>query len=147
METSRGKVVAVNTSEKKGTIKHNVGEAYLETELGLVGDAHAGFAHRQVSLLALSSVEKMRQMGADVEYGSFAENLTVDGLDLKNLPIGTKMHVGEAWLEVTQIGKECHNKGCAIKQQVGTCVMPIEGIFARVLSPGWVRVGDEAVLI
>lgn len=138
----QGRVVAVNISKEKGTVKHNVGEAYLETELGLVGDAHAGFMHRQVSLLALASVEKMRRLGADVDYGAFAENLTVDGIELPVLPIGTQLQVGEALLEVTQIGKECHNKGCAIKQKVGTCVMPIEGIFARVLSPGKVQVGD-----
>jgi len=147
MPVDRGRVVAVNISEVKGTVKHNVGEAYLEAELGLVGDAHAGFMHRQVSLLALSSVEKMRKLGADVDYGAFAENLTVDGIELVTLPIGTKLQVGESLLEVSQIGKECHNQGCAIKKQVGTCVMPIEGIFARVLTSGKVQVGDTVTLV
>ncbi|MGE5454083.1 MAG: MOSC domain-containing protein [Methylocystaceae bacterium] len=143
MPVNSGRVVAVNVSEAKGTVKYNVGEAYLEQELGLVGDAHAGFMHRQVSLLALSSVEKMRKLGADVDYGAFAENLTVEGMELNTLPIGTKLQVGKAVLEVSQIGKECHNQGCAIKKQVGTCIMPIEGIFARVITSGQVKVGDE----
>jgi len=147
MAVSSGRVVAVNTSATKGVIKHNVGEAYLQADLGLIGDAHAGFMHRQVSLLALSSVEKMRQLGADVDYGAFAENLTVDGIELFSLPIGTKLQVGEVVLQVSQIGKECHNQGCAIKKQVGTCVMPLEGIFARVLTSGQVKVGDEILQV
>jgi len=104
---------------------------------------HSGDWHRQVSLLSLSSVEKMRALGAIIVYGDFAENLTVAGIDVATLPIGTRLQVGEVQMEVTQIGKECHNKACAIKKQVGTCVMPTEGIFAKVLTSGWVRTGDS----
>ena len=110
-------------------------------------DAHAGDWHRQISLLSLSSFEKMRDLGADVYYGDFAENITVDGIDVCTLPIGAKLEVGETLMEVTQIGKECHNKGCAIKQQVGTCVMPKEGIFAKVLEGGMVKVGDAIKVV
>lgn len=142
MNTNKGKVLAVNISAKRGEIKHDVKAAYLEADWGIKEDAHSGAWHRQVSLLSLSSVEKMRKMGVEVDFGAFAENLTVDGIQVALLPLGTHLKVGEAVLEVTQIGKECHNKGCAIKQQVGTCVMPVEGIFGRVLTPGWVRTGD-----
>jgi MOSC domain-containing protein YiiM len=143
----QGQVVAVNVSEKRGEVKHNVPEAFIKAEWGIETDAHAGDWHRQVSLLSLSSVEKMRNLGAKVNFGDFAENITVAGIEVSKLPIGTRLKVGEALLEVTQIGKECHNKACAIKKQVGTCVMPIEGIFARVLSSGQVRVGDEVEVV
>lgn len=141
------KIVAVCTSPKKGMRKKNVGESNLLVDLGLEGDAHAGFAHRQVSLLALESIEKMVKMGLDVGPGDFAENLTTQGIDLVNLPIGTRFKVGdEAVLRVTQIGKECHNR-CAIYYQAGDCVMPKEGIFAEVLKAGKVRVDDEIKLL
>lgn len=137
-----GKIVAVCTSETKGVRKSNVGEGFLQKEHGFVGDAHAGDWHRQVSLLALESVQKMRDMGLDVNPGDFAENLTTENLDLVSLPIGTKMSLGEeVLLEVTQIGKECHTR-CAIYYQAGDCVMPKEGIFARVLQGGKISVGD-----
>lgn len=136
------KVVAVCTSEKKGMRKKNVGEAVLVREHGLAGDAHAGDWHRQVSLLAQESIDKMRKMGLNVGPGDFAENLTTEGIELVSLPIGTRLQVGKALLEVTQIGKECHTR-CAIYQQAGDCVMPKEGIFARVLEEGAVKVGDE----
>ncbi|UNC93365.1 MOSC domain-containing protein [Candidatus Contubernalis alkaliaceticus] len=137
-----GKVAAVCTSDTKGVRKSNVGEAVLQEEHGFVGDAHAGGWHRQVSLLALESVQKMRDMGLDVNPGDFAENITTEKLDLVSLPIGTKMALGEeVLLEVTQIGKECHNR-CAIYYQAGDCVMPKEGIFARVLQGGKVSVGN-----
>lgn len=142
-----GKVLAVNISEKKGQKKHNVGKAYLEAERGIDIDAHSGNWHRQVSLLSWSSFEKMKGLGADVYYGDFAENLTVDGIEVSLLPLGTQLKAGEALLEVTQIGKECHNQGCAIKKQTGTCVMPVEGIFTRVLSAGWVEAGDSIEII
>ncbi|CCO09315.1 MOSC domain-containing protein [Desulforamulus hydrothermalis] len=137
-----GKIVAVCTSPKKGMRKKNVGEGTLVVEHGLQGDAHVGDWHRQVSLLALESIEKMRQMGLKVGPGDFAENLTTEGIDLISLPVGTKLKIGESALgEVTQIGKECHSR-CAIYHLAGDCVMPREGIFIRVLQGGPVKVGD-----
>lgn len=140
---AEGVVVAVCTSETKGVPKQDVGSAMLVENHGLDGDAHAGRWHRQVSLLAEESIAKMRAKGLDVGPGAFAENITTRGLDLPSLPIGTRLGVGsEVLLEVTQIGKECHSK-CAIFQQVGECVMPLEGIFAKVLHGGTVTVGDH----
>ena len=147
MINETGHVLAVNISEKRGIKKHNVNEAYIRADWGIEVDAHSGDWHRQVSLLSLSSVEKMRALGAEIDFGDFAENLTVTGIDVALLPIGTHLQIGETEMEVTQIGKECHNKACAIKKQVGTCVMPTEGIFAKVLSSGWVRVGDQLTVI
>lgn len=141
-----GQVVAVCTSEGTGTAKENVGRAMLRTEWGLEGDAHAGPWHRQVSLLAEESIEKMRARGLDVREGSFAENITTRGLELHTLPVGTRLRVGQALLEVTQIGKTCHS-GCAVFQAVGDCVMPREGIFARVLEAGEVAVGDAICVV
>lgn len=143
MTAVEGKVLAVNISEKRGEKKHDVHEALLKANYGIDIDAHAGDWHRQVSLLSLSSFNKMRVLGADVNYGDFAENITVEGIDVSTLPMGSKIKIGEALLELTQIGKECHNKGCAIKKQVGTCVMPLEGVFTRVLEGGLVKVGDK----
>jgi MOSC domain-containing protein YiiM len=143
-----GQVLAVNVSGKRGEIKHNINEAFIKENYGLETDAHSGDWHRQVSLLSLSSFDKMRKMGAiGLDYGVFAENITVGGLDVATLPLQSKIKVGEAILKVTQIGKECHNQGCAIKKQVGSCVMPIEGIFTRVLSSGWVKVGDQVEVL
>jgi MOSC domain-containing protein YiiM len=142
-----GRVLAVNISEKKGQKKHNVGKAYLDKNLGIGVDAHSGHGHRQIILLSWSSFEKMKSRGVEVSYGDFAENITVENLDVAHLPLGTRLQVGEALLEVTQIGKECHNQGCAIKKQSGTCVMPLEGVFARVLSSGWVETGDPITIV
>lgn len=138
----QGKVLAVNISENKGEKKRNIGEAYLKENWGIEGDAHSGEGLRQVSLLSYSSIEKMKKQGLHPVFGDFAENLTVEGIDVFSLPIGTRLKVGEAELEITAIGKECHNHGCAIKKQVGKCVMPLEGVFARVIKSGWVRTGD-----
>ena len=138
----KGRIIAVCTSANKGERKKNIGTAKLLPGLGLEGDAHAGFEHRQVSLLALESIEKMRALGLDVHPGDFAENLTTEGLELPALPVGTKLKIGEALLEVSQIGKVCHAK-CAIYYQAGDCVMPKEGIFAVVLRGGQVSVHDE----
>ena len=142
------RIVAVCSSEKKGQRKKAIEEGILRKEYGLVGDAHADSSwHRQVSMLALASIEKIRALGADVGPGDFAENLTIEGLELFTLPIGTRFSVGEdIILEMTQIGKECHDR-CAIFKQVGTCVMPIEGIFTRVIKGGRVRSGDELKVI
>lgn len=147
MNMEKGQVLAVNISEKRGIKKHNINEAYIKADWGIEVDAHSGDWHRQVSLLSLSSVEKMRALGAIIDYGDFAENLTVAGIDVATLPIGTCLQIGEVQMEVTQIGKECHNKACAIKKQVGTCVMPTEGIFAKTLTSGWVRTGDSVEVI
>jgi MOSC domain-containing protein YiiM len=137
------RIVAVSTSEKKGMRKTNTAEVFLEEESGLRGDAHAGPGHRQVSLLAIESIKKMQKFGLTVGPGDFAENLTTEGMELLSLPVGTILCVGEAvLLEVTQIGKECHAR-CAIYYQAGDCVMPKEGIFARVLRGGRVAPGDE----
>lgn len=138
-----GVVVSVNISEKKGVKKEPRAEGYLLEDYGLQGDAHAGPGLRQVSLLALESIQKMREMGVDVSPGDFAENITTSYLDLPSLPIGTILEVGEGLvLEVTQIGKTCHT-GCAIFQQVGHCVMPKEGIFVRVVKGGKIKPGDR----
>ena len=139
----RGKVLAVNISGEKGTKKTNIGSCALLKDFGLKGDAHGGPWHRQVSLLANESVEKMKAKGLEVGYGDFAENITTEGIDLVSLPIGTEIRIGDSIvLRVTQIGKECHER-CAIYYQAGDCVMPKEGIFAEVVSQGEVKVGDE----
>jgi MOSC domain-containing protein YiiM len=141
-EPSRGTVLAVCTSERKGTRKQNVERAELRPDWGIVGDAHAANWHRQVSLLAWESIEKMRALGLNVNAGSFAENVTTQGLNLVALPLGTRLRLGEALVEVTQIGKECHDR-CAIYYQAGDCVMPREGIFVKVHEGGQVAAGDE----
>ena len=138
----RGTVVAVCISDKKGIRKKNVGEARLKADWGIEGDGHAANWHRQVSLLAMESIDKMRQKGLNVGPGSFAENLTTQGIDLLALPIGSRVRVGsETELEITQHGKLCHER-CAIYYAAGDCVMPREGIFSRVLKGGRVKVGD-----
>ena len=138
-----GKVVAVNISPKKGTRKTNVGTSCLLPGRGLKDDAHAGPGNRQVSLLAMESIEKMVRLGLKVGPGDFAENITTQGLDLLKLPLGTRFQIGEhTLLEVTQIGKVCHTR-CAIYYQAGDCVMPKEGIFTEVVVGGDIRVGDE----
>ena len=139
----KGKVRAVCISEAKGTQKHEVDEVYLEKEHGIVGDAHAGKWHRQVSLLAAESIAKTQEaLDYKLANGDFAENIVTEGIVLYTLPVGTKLQIGEAEGEVTQIGKECHH-GCAIRELAGDCVMPREGIFIRVNKPGKVRPGDE----
>lgn len=137
-----GKITAVCISREKGDKKKNVGQGVLVENHGLRGDAHAGNWHRQVSLLAEESIEKIKNKGIDVGPGDFAENITTKGIDLVNIPVGTRLRMGEAVVEVTQIGKECHDK-CAIYQQVGDCVMPREGIFVKVLKGGKVCCGDQ----
>lgn len=137
-----GTVKAVNISLNKGERKTPAPEVTLREEHGIVGDAHAGDWHRQVSLLAQESIAKMQALGLDVKEGDFAENITTEGVDLVSLPIGSRIELGETLLEVTQIGKECHAR-CAIYYQAGDCVMPKEGIFARVLKGGVVRPGDR----
>lgn len=136
-------VIAVCRSDTKGTRKNVVKEVLLLENYGVESDAHADSAwHRQVSLLATESIEKMRNMGLDVGPGDFAENLTTAGIELFMLPVGTILKVGdEVTLEISQIGKECHT-GCAILRQTGKCIMPKEGIFARVINGGTVRAGD-----
>ncbi len=134
-------IAAVCVSKNKGERKTPVETVLLRENHGIVNDAHAGEWHRQVSLLALESIDKMRQLGLDVTSGDFAENITTKGIDLPALPVGTRLVVGETLLEVTQIGKECHSR-CAIYHQAGDCVMPKEGIFARVLRGGLIKPGD-----
>lgn len=137
-----GKVVAVCVSEKRGTKKINIGQCELVENFGLKDDAHAGDWHRQVSLLSYDRVEAFRASGAKVDDGAFGENLLVEGIDFKTLPVGTLLHCGDVELEITQIGKECHAH-CEIYRQVGDCIMPREGVFARVLQGGVIAVGDE----
>jgi len=145
-KVQRGKVLAVNISEDKGTKKTNIQSCALLKDFGLKGDAHAGPWHRQVSLLANESIEKMRAKGLNVGCGDFAENITTEGIDLVRLPIGTEIHIGRSViLRVTQIGKECHER-CAIYYQAGDCVMPKEGIFAEVIKEGELKVGDEIII-
>lgn len=136
-----GKILAICTSPKRGTVKTEVPEATLTPEWGIETDAHGGNWHRQVSLLSAEKIENFRKK-IWVDYGAFGENLVVEGFDFRNLPVTSRFQVGEVVLEMTQIGKECHND-CAIKKTVGKCVMPTEGIFAIVVKEGTVRAGDE----
>lgn len=138
-------IKAVCISERKGTAKKNIGQAELIENFGLKDDAHAGNWHRQVSLLSYEKIEEFKTLGVDVKDGDFGENLIVEGIDLAKLPIGTKITINEVLLEVTQIGKECHT-GCAIAQAVGKCIMPTEGIFAKVLKGGIVKSGDAVII-
>ncbi|MDL2310749.1 MOSC domain-containing protein [Peptostreptococcaceae bacterium OttesenSCG-928-C18] len=146
-KNSEGLVLDVNISKTKGVIKTPIDTGELKVNHGLVGDAHAGEWHRQISLLAVESIEKMKAMGLpDLKDGDFAENITTKGLILHEIPVGTVFTMGSAVLEVTQIGKKCHN-GCAIKQKVGNCIMPTEGIFAKVLKDGKVTKGDKIKIV
>jgi MOSC domain-containing protein YiiM len=140
------KVIAICTSKEKGTAKYMVQEANFIEDFGIEGDAHAGKWHRQVSLLVLEKIEEFRNKGAEVDFGAFGENLVISGIELNKLPIGQKMKVGDVELEVTQIGKKCHDK-CAIFYQVGQCIMPTNGIFTKVLKGGKIKVGSECILI
>ena len=137
------KIIAVCKSKKKGTKKEPMTEGLIRED-GLTDDAHADcYSHRQVSLMAIESINKMHSLGLDVGPGDFAENLTTEGIEIASLPVGTEVHIGEETvLEITQIGKECHTK-CAIYHQVGQCIMPEEGVFAKVIHGGLVRTGDE----
>lgn len=140
-------IVSIAISKKKGTRKTQVKESSIISDHGLDGDAHAGPWHRQVSFLASESIEKSRKQGLDVTFGDFAENIATSGVDWKKMPVGTRLRLGDsATVEITQIGKECHNK-CAIYYKAGDCIMPKEGIFARVLEGGKIRCGDRILVI
>lgn len=141
-----GIVKAICISEKKGVQKHNVHQGKLIENFGIEGDAHAGNWHRQVSLLSYDKVEAFRQKGAPVVDGSFGENILVEGIDFKTLPIGTKFRCNEVEMELTQIGKECHS-GCEIFHIMGDCIMPREGVFAIVLHGGVIQEGDELEVV
>lgn len=139
----KGKVLSINISEKKGTPKTKINPGVLIKDYGFEGDAHAGKWHRQVSLLAKESIEKSKGLPTDgICHGVFAENITTEGIELYTIPVGTRLKIGECIVEISQIGKECHD-GCAIKKLVGQCVMPKEGIFARVIEGGRIFEGDE----
>jgi MOSC domain-containing protein YiiM len=141
------KIVSIAVSKKKGTPKTPVEEAYLVKEHGLEGDAHSGPWHRQVSLLASESIAQANAQGLNVGFGDFAENIATVGIDWKTLPIGTRVRLGaQVVLEITQIGKECHNR-CAIYYKAGDCIMPREGVFARVLEEGPIRCGDPIEIL
>lgn len=142
-----GKVIAINVSEKKGVPKTTIDFGEFIENYGLKNDAHAGNWHRQVSFLGQESIDKMTALGIKgLSMGKFAENITTEGIELYSLPIGTRMNIGDVIFEVTQIGKECHQK-CAIYHQIGNCIMPKEGIFARVIKGGIVKPSDEIIII
>ncbi len=140
------KVLAVCISEKKGTPKKEVSSAAVRPDWGIEGDAHAGNWHRQISLLSFEKIEEFRAGGAEVDFGAFGENMVVEGINLSSLPVGTRFRIGDALLEMTQIGKECHSR-CAIYHATGDCIMPREGVFARVLEAGTIRPGDTVTVI
>lgn len=139
-------VAAVCISEKRGMIKHPVDQIHVKQRHGILGDAHAGDWHRQISLLASESVDKMKAKFPGLPAGAFAENVLTEGIEVSALPVGTKLKVGSSLLEITQIGKECH-KDCAIRKQAGYCVMPEEGVFAIVLKDGTIKSGDRIMVI
>ncbi|WP_346885645.1 MOSC domain-containing protein [Clostridium sp. UBA4395] len=141
------KVISINISTEKGGIKTPIKRGFFKIDFGLEGDAHGGNWHRQVSLLGDESIDKLRgKINKELVPGIFAENITTQGITLYELPIGTKLSIGEVIMEVTQVGKECH-KGCEIMKTTGECVMPREGIFAQVLEEGWIEPGDEISVI
>lgn len=141
-----GIIRGICISERRGTQKTEVPEADLKANWGIEGDAHGGNWHRQVSLLSLEKIEEFREEGADVDFGAFGENLIVEGFDFSSLPVGSRFRIGDAELEMTQIGKECHSH-CAIYKVMGDCIMPREGVFAEVQKSGHIRVGDEVILL
>lgn len=141
-----GKVISVNISEIRGVQKHNVGKAKLIENFGIENDAHAGKWHRQVSLLSHEKIEAFRAKGAEVKDGAFGENIVVSGIDFKTLPVGTRFQCNDVILEMTQIGKECHH-GCEIFQKMGECIMPREGVFAKIIHGGEIAVGDEMTIL
>ena len=141
-----GKIIAINISEKKGTQKTNIGKANFIADFGIENDAHAGDWHRQVSLLSYDKITAFNARGAQVKDGDFGENLVVEGIDFSSLPIGTRFISGDVILEMTQIGKECHHH-CQIYHKVGDCIMPREGVFAKVVKGGELSVGDELVIL
>lgn len=141
-----GIIKGICISEKKGTQKHTVPQAELKENFGIVNDAHAGNWHRQVSLLSFEKIEDFRAKGAEVDFGAFGENLIVDGFDFRNLPVGSCFACGDVILEMTQIGKECHSH-CAIYHAMGDCIMPREGVFAKVVKSGVIKEGDEMILL
>ena len=141
------KIVSIAISPNKGTRKATVEHANVIEDYGIEGDAHAGPWHRQVSLLAIESIDKMRQKGLDVSFGDFAENIATSGIDLPNLSVGSRLRLGDkVMVEISQIGKECHHK-CAIYYQAGDCIMPKEGIFARVLEGGDIHCNDPIEIV
>lgn len=146
-DNQKGKIAAVSVSKEKGTKKVNIQEASLKKDWGIIGDAHSGMKNRQISLLAIESIAKMQAKGLNVKAGDFAENITTSGVDLLALKIGDKLRMGQgAILEISQIGKECHTR-CNIYYQAGDCVMPKEGLFAKVLQDGIIRPGDTVEVI
>ena len=141
-----GKVIVVCTSDRKGIQKKDVGTAHFSAEWGIDGDAHAGKWHRQISLLSADKIDAFNKRGANVIPGAFGENLVVEGFDFRALPVGTLLRCNDVLLEMTQIGKECHSH-CEIYKKMGDCIMPREGVFARVLEPGTISVGDEMTIV
>jgi len=145
--TTKGRIKAISVSKKKGMQKANVPKAELQADFGIVGDAHAGNWHRQISLLAVESIDKMVAKGAKVAPGNFAENITTEGIELLELSVGSKLKLGESVeLEITQFGKKCHSR-CEIFEQLGDCIMPREGVFAKVIKAGQINVGDVIEVI
>lgn len=137
------KIVSINISDRKGVIKTPINKAKLKVDYGIVGDAHAGNWHRQISLLSKESIGKMKSKGFnELKFGDFAENITTEGIDIYKLPVGQRLQIGECEVEVTQIGKKCHG-GCEIKKKTGDCVMPREGIFVKVIKEGIIYPNDE----
>lgn len=141
-----GIIKSICVSEKRGTQKNAIENAVLKENWGIEGDAHAGDWHRQVSLLSFDKIEEFKKLGAQVCPGAFGENIAVEGFDFAKLPLGTQLKVGDAVLEITQIGKECHTH-CAIYHAVGDCIMPREGVFAKVVSGGAIKVGDDMQIL
>ena len=141
-----GKITGICISEKRGVQKHLITEANIVCDWGIEGDAHGGKWHRQISLLSQEKVDAFKAKGADIHPGSFGENLIVEGFDFSAMPVGTRFVIGDVVLEMTQIGKECHH-GCQIFQKMGECIMPREGVFAKVLHGGKIKAGDEMIVL